>query len=421
MLTFQLLVLGTINSSNAQTDHDPALSPTISGSPEVALQLQQLREHIEQEERKLATAKKRRKEIETSVHTIKRELSRRVQEESAIQKGIQSLEEQAQALEEIVKAEKENVKEERRKLRSRIIAVYKMHRQGAALDYLIHAHSAIDLLKRTRLFVRVVRHDGAKIDHYGHVLEELGNKQQELRKTKEEQGLQLEQKKNLQQELEQQKFEQGLLLQQLKQQEKFEESLLGRLKSSAGKLEQMMSSLMGSKEKLTAGNVASLGKETLSAKQFIEPHPQEPSANIRPFPGMGLASLRGKLPIPINGQLIQRFGRQQHEEFADILFVKGLEFRAPVGTKVHCVAKGKVAVKQILPGYGNVIIVDHGARYYTLYARLAGSLHSVNEVIEQGEVIAVLGEPDARGRNFYFELRVGGKAEDPLEFFKDKP
>ena len=70
-----------------------------------------------------------------------------------------------------------------------------------------------------------------------------------------------------------------------------------------------------------------------------------------------------------------------------------------------------------MPGYGVVVIVDHGRRYYSLYGRLAVSLPQINDVLEKGGKIGSVGKPDQRGRNFYFEIRKGGKAIDPSKFF----
>src|SRR5262249_7355065 len=126
---------------------------------------------------------------------------------------------------------------------------------------------------------------------------------------------------------------------------------------------------------------------------------------------------QGKLPVPIVGSVLERFGAHRHEEFDDVLFSKGMEFRADVGAKVLAVAAGKVVYSGVLPAYGNVVILDHGARYYTLYGRLASSLVSVGRVVNSGEMLAVVGQPDDKGRNFYFEIRLRGKAVDPNGFF----
>jgi murein hydrolase activator len=103
-----------------------------------------------------------------------------------------------------------------------------------------------------------------------------------------------------------------------------------------------------------------------------------------------------------------------------MIFIKGLEFSGNVGEKVRPVAKGKVVFSQLLPGLGNVVIVDHGKRYYTLYGRLSSVLTQLGDIVGRGDTVGILGEPDRKGRNFYFELRQKGKAMNPQPFFSEK-
>ena len=95
-----------------------------------------------------------------------------------------------------------------------------------------------------------------------------------------------------------------------------------------------------------------------------------------------------------------------------------MEFKGQEGSKARAVAKGKVVLKRKLPGFGNVLILDHGKRYYTLYGKLKESLKSVGDQVEVGEELAILGHVDHKGSNFYFELRIGGKAINPIKYFK---
>jgi septal ring factor EnvC (AmiA/AmiB activator) len=101
-----------------------------------------------------------------------------------------------------------------------------------------------------------------------------------------------------------------------------------------------------------------------------------------------------------------------------MLFVKGMEFRVKTGSPVLAVSGGKVVLNQNLPGYGRVIILDHGQRNYSLYARLAESAVSAGTLVNPGEKIAVLGDLDSKGKNFYFELRIKGQAVNPGVYLK---
>ena len=81
-------------------------------------------------------------------------------------------------------------------------------------------------------------------------------------------------------------------------------------------------------------------------------------------------------------------------------------------------AAGKVIFSKSLRGYGKLIIVDHGSKYYTLYAHVARFTKQVGDYVAAGEVIAYSGY---EGRDaVYFEIRKGGKPLDPAKWLKKR-
>lgn len=165
---------------------------------------------------------------------------------------------------------------------------------------------------------------------------------------------------------------------------------------------------LGGQLKLLEQSLASI----MGAKDVPGPKVQ-PKRRVSNF-----ASLKGQLDPPIKGQVVEKFGRSRHKRFGETVMVKGIEYRTEIGASVNVVADGRVVLSRVVPEFGNIIIVDHGDRYYSLYARLATSLVRVNEEVKRGDRIAVLGQPDKRGKNFYFELRYRGKAFDPGTYLK---
>jgi len=194
------------------------------------------------------------------------------------------------------------------------------------------------------------------------------------------------------------------------------EMTLVKLQQSADRLERVLAGIMGESvdsEPVQIASIASVRPPDDPSLAVI-PRPSPP-----PFVGVGLATLKGKLDFPVDGTLVQRFGKQRHEEFADMLFKKGIEVLASEGAEVRAVAPGRVLFTQVLPGYGQVVILDHGKRYYTLYGRLRKANCQVGQIVGAGEVLAMLGKPDHKGRNFYFELRIRGKATNPAVYFAE--
>jgi septal ring factor EnvC (AmiA/AmiB activator) len=122
--------------------------------------------------------------------------------------------------------------------------------------------------------------------------------------------------------------------------------------------------------------------------------------------------LRGKLRLPVRGELTRRYGAPRG---ASGIEAKGVFIRAPQGEPVRAVARGQVVYADWMRGFGNLMIVDHGENYLSIYANADSLLKQVGDVVHPGEPLATAG---ASGGNeetgLYFELRHLGRAFDPL-------
>lgn len=123
------------------------------------------------------------------------------------------------------------------------------------------------------------------------------------------------------------------------------------------------------------------------------------------------AALRGKLRLPIAGDLIARFGSKR----GDGPSWKGLFIRAAEGTEVKAIAGGRVVFADWLRGFGNLIIIDHGSQYMTIYGNNQSVLKRAGDTVKAGDVIASTGNSGGNDQSgLYFEMRHQGRAFDPL-------
>ena len=128
----------------------------------------------------------------------------------------------------------------------------------------------------------------------------------------------------------------------------------------------------------------------------------------------GFRSLKGRLPFPVKGLVEVGFGRVVNPRFNTVTQQKGLDIRATLGVAVTCVAKGTVVFVGWLKGYGNIVIVDHGGDYHSLYAHLANADVDEGTELEEGEAFGQVGDTGSlKGSYLYFEIRKGGLAIDP--------
>jgi murein hydrolase activator len=134
--------------------------------------------------------------------------------------------------------------------------------------------------------------------------------------------------------------------------------------------------------------------------------------------GAGLvdfAKLRGKLPPPAAGTIAARFGSPQSGGGRS----KGLFFKASAGTPVSAIAAGEVVFADWLRGFGNLIVIDHGGSYLSVYGYNEALLKDVGSSVRSGERIATTGNSGGRSETgLYFELRRQGEPLDPAPWLR---
>lgn len=132
--------------------------------------------------------------------------------------------------------------------------------------------------------------------------------------------------------------------------------------------------------------------------------------------GLDFARLRGKLALPVAGEILHKFG--QNREGGGPAW-KGLFIRARQGQEVRAVGSGQVAFADWLRGFGNLIIVDHGDGYLSLYSNNESLYKQPGEPVRAGDVVAAVGATGGQDEpGLYFELRHQGKPFDPLAWVR---
>ncbi|QJE03233.1 peptidoglycan DD-metalloendopeptidase family protein [Massilia forsythiae] len=147
----------------------------------------------------------------------------------------------------------------------------------------------------------------------------------------------------------------------------------------------------------------------------VEPRPQPPArspdtALASEAPSGAFESQRGRMPAPIGGKIAARFGAKR----GDGPTWRGMFIKAPEGTDVRAIAAGRVVFANWMRGYGNLIIVNHGGEYLSIYGNNQTLVKRVGDAVKPGEVVASAGNTGGNEESgLYFELRHLGKAFDP--------
>ncbi|MGV8897939.1 MAG: murein hydrolase activator EnvC family protein [Burkholderiaceae bacterium] len=205
------------------------------------------------------------------------------------------------------------------------------------------------------------------------------------------------------------------------QEKRRQEQLAARAKAKA-KAEQLRQLALQAKK--NTGNKASATAPTPVEKNLPKHSdaedaalkPAEPLARNELTPNASIqegvfAKMRGQLRLPIRGELAVKFGGKR----GDGPNSKGVFIRAAEGLEVKAVAPGRVIFADWLRGFGNLIIVDHGSQYMTIYGNNQALFKRLGDAVKSGETISSTGNSGGSEQSgLYFEMRHQGRAFDPL-------
>jgi septal ring factor EnvC (AmiA/AmiB activator) len=206
-------------------------------------------------------------------------------------------------------------------------------------------------------------------------------------------------------------------------QQRREISSLKRDERSLTELVERLNRLMAQQAERTAARAraAQQAQRKQTAKKDAAGRPRRPVAgnavtpqafrSNRPF-----SRLKGSLRLPVAGELTNRFGTPR--EGGGVSW-KGLFIRAAQGSAVKAIAAGQVVFADWLRGFGNLIIVDHGEGYMSLYSNNESLYKQVGERVQAGDAIAAVGNSGGQAdTGLYFEMRHQSRPVNPLLWVK---
>jgi murein hydrolase activator len=133
-------------------------------------------------------------------------------------------------------------------------------------------------------------------------------------------------------------------------------------------------------------------------------------------PVAAFSRLKGVLRLPVQGELMNHFGAPREDGGPNW---KGLFIRAASGSEVHAVAAGRVVFADWMRGFGNLIIVDHGQGYMSLYSNNESLYKQAGDAVKAGDVVASVGNSGGQAEaGVYFELRLKSRPINPMEWVK---
>jgi len=174
------------------------------------------------------------------------------------------------------------------------------------------------------------------------------------------------------------------------------------------------------KKTLELAAIDSLKQAAQALDQTILSLHVEPKKKISRKPTSPFNEFKGLLKRPVKGKIISFFGPYQDGKYKVLNYRSGIEIKAERGEPIQAVHSGIVLYSGWFKSYGNMMIIDHGEHYYTLYAHAEELFKSKGDYVEAEEVIATVGDTASMtGSNLYFEVRHRGEPMNPLNWLGD--
>jgi septal ring factor EnvC (AmiA/AmiB activator) len=276
-------------------------------------------------------------------------------------------------------------------LSRRLVALYKINRMGT-LHLLAPADSVVEVLRRKTALERILAHDERTRQAMAVQYADLQELQRQLISHQEDKRVRMAEYEQQSAAVQRERARREILLARIRDKQEIQRAAIEALKEAARQLEK---------------EIQSLSRQP------------EGRGLQRPTASKPLAVLKGLLIFPVKGKIQNSYGPYRHPRLNVQGFRNGIDIAAERGEPVRAVHAGTVLYAGWFKVYGNIVVIDHGDHYYTVYAHLEDIFKSVDHRVEAGDVIATVGDSGAMGATtLYFEIRHHDRPLDPLEWLK---
>lgn len=345
---------------------------------------QRLQKEMEAHREKLEKAKKREHSVLEEVDDLNKKLDSMELDIKKQRSRIRHTESEISRVEAEISARKDELGRERKWMKRKLQALYRYGQSGDIIFLLMATDDMAELMRRWKYLERVTLHERKTIDGYTDTIRQLDDKGRQLQNLhaslkKSEEKLKLNEA-----ELSEKRKEKDVLLASIRKEKTTHERTIKEMHEASKRLLEIIKKLEE--------------KETYEAK--------------------GFSALKGKLPWPVNGRVAIPYGSHKDPKFNTPVFRNGIYIETG-SDSVKSVSGGKIVFSDWFKGYGNLVIINHGEGYHTLYGNLSETFLKVGDIIKVSEVVGRVGVSGIlNAPSLYFEVRFKGKPLDPMHWLK---
>lgn len=373
-------------------------------------ELQSIKKQIKEKNQLISKTQKVETKVSGELVQIQKSLAEKQASLVTLGRDLATVEKGIDATLSDIERERQEAERKKAQINRRVAALYKGGDTGN-LRVFFSSESFPQMSENLRYMRSILENDKRLFQQYNDNLERLGQLKQRLeQEAARKEGIRrsMEAKKR---EIEQEKSRKATYLVKVRQDKQGYLASLKELQANAGRLQSMIQRLEARSRKAYSAKV----------RQPKSDGGQQPGVTAKSIavPNQGLGAQKGKLSLPVKGNIVDRFGRHKHPDFDSFTVSNGISVAAPAGSAIRAIYDGEVIFADYFKGYGNMIIVDHGDGFFSLYAHASSMSKRVGSKVSKNDVLASVGDLDStKGPMLYFEIRYQGKPVDPSPWFR---
>lgn len=360
--------------------------PCASAAESPKQQYQKIQKEMKTHKEKLEQAKRRERSVLEDLDATDRRLTEIEANLKKQQRRIRTTRSEMRKVEKEIAATRGELDRKKEWMKVRLRAMQRYGQSGDLLVLLTSTDDMAGFMRRWKYLERISLTERKAIEQYAENLKKLDEKKKQLEALASQLKREEERIRLTEASLTEKKKDKATLLASVRREKTSHEKLFRELREASKRLLDVIRKLEE--------------KET--------------------YEGKGFPALKGRLAWPVDGRVAIPYGSQKDPKFNTPVFRNGIYIKTG-DDSVQSVYSGKVVFADWFKGYGNLVIVNHGEGYHTLYGNLSETFLKVGDIIKVKDIIGKVGESGIlNAPSLYFEVRYKGKPLDPVQWLKRK-
>ncbi|MDP2158171.1 MAG: peptidoglycan DD-metalloendopeptidase family protein [Nitrospirota bacterium] len=359
--------------------------PSISYAAPSELDYKKIQEKIDEEKRKLSAAQKREASVLNELDDVNKRLNIADKDLRKYRSTLKQTEAAISSIAIVVDKIKRSLERQKNWIKRKLLAMNRLGYGGDTLTQVLSAEDMTQLMRTWKYLEQITLYEQKILKAYRENLQKLDSEQKKL------EGLRLEFKrrqdkvKATEMELAENKREKETILHSVRTEKATRQKMIAELKEASRRMLEII----------------------------------RESTKTDEYEGKGFAQLKGRLLWPAEGKIAIPYGSHKDPQFDTPVFRNGIHIQTESSTDARSVYGGKVIFAEWFKGFGQLVIINHGSGYHTLYGNLSEIFSKVGDIIKENQVIGKVGTSGVlNAQGIYFEIRYKGKPLDPVQWLK---